>query len=734
MDELRLLFTDGQEALKTPKKPLGAISPEQFVAFQGQHPPCIMQISAMQNIVERDGKFNYAKMDLARYIVSSGTLDAETLIANFSNNWINDKHNTPEARAKETRAAIKCFEGKSFSCDLAKSSLEVSPCTDCIIFQKKIEETESKVQSSTGIIESKTRYLKSFSDGAVKNISNFRLISLVVYYSEDKPDEIERVAFDVQIVGESARYKKILSSLDFQSKQRFKIAMTGIPFEFIGSDDDLNTIYSMVLAENKIEGVQKMTSIQTLGITRHVKASRGIDEFVWVQEDGSTNGRVQNTVTYRTNIKRNGTNSESSIALNLYASNGQISSHALEVFTTLLECRYPDKIAQFLGFTAACWLKPILQKKPYGDNFPGLQIWGEAGSGKTELTKVFSSLAGADYFSNATKSAAEMTPASARTEGLLTTTIPRIFDEFNRTKMKSDRYDAVRGVIKSSGTKQAMDFMSKNADGSYVQNSNIASTPVITLATNPNEEAEIVQRCETIHLLKSDILDPRSKFCTNFNKIKYSEKEMTEIAGAFMHETLVVDNDWIMERMTVNWDIAMEYINDQRQIKNSQVILMGLDFAKLVFRKRSQTEDSFYEKFDELRAAYIEQLKVRSQVVATTGTRNEIEIALDRISTVAATQINGSYLLSEGVHFIKDIGQLHLRTNLLFPIYNKWVGDQRMSREHSSVSQFMGHLESHDAYVGRSLVLNVLSPNDWITLDLGVLVENGIDVSRFDRA
>jgi hypothetical protein len=52
MDELRLLFTDGQEALKTPKKPLGAISPEQFVAFQGQHPPCIMQISAMQNIVE----------------------------------------------------------------------------------------------------------------------------------------------------------------------------------------------------------------------------------------------------------------------------------------------------------------------------------------------------------------------------------------------------------------------------------------------------------------------------------------------------------------------------------------------------------------------------------------------------------------------------------------------------------------------------------------------------------
>jgi hypothetical protein len=298
--------------------------------------------------------------------------------------------------------------------------------------------------------------------------------------------------------------------------------------------------------------------------------------------------------------------------------------------------------------------------------------------------------------------------------------------------MKADRYDAVRGVIKSAGTKQAMDFMSKNADGSYVQNSNIASSPIITLATNRNEEAEITQRCETIHLLKADVLDPRGKYCVNFNKIRFCEKELTEIAGAFMYQTFKVDFDWIKERMNENLDIAMQYVNDQRQIKNCQVILMGIDYAELVFRNRSEAEDSFFQKFTELREAYISQLEERSRT-ASVGVRNEIEIALDRISTVAATQVNDSYLLKDGVHFIKDIGQLHLRINLLFPIYNKWVGDQRMSREHSSVNQFMGHLENHDAYVGRDLVIGVLSPNDWITLDLGVLVEKGIDISRFDR-
>jgi hypothetical protein len=553
-----------------------------------------------------------------------------------------------------------------------------------------------------------------------------------IYYDAEFPDEIKKVTFEIKIVGDKRQLYKTLYALDFQSKQRFKLAMNGIPFEWIGTEDDLNTLSSMALAETKIEGVQKMTSCNTLGIFHHTSKSRGIDEYTWVQDDDSTNGRLRGTIKYTTHIKKDGTNSTSSIALNLIGTDEQISNDALDVFRTLLECRPPDKIAQYLGFMSACWLKLILQNKPYGDNFPVLEIWGEAGSGKTELTKTFAGLAGADYFSNSTKSAAEMTPASARTEALSTTTVPRIFDEFNRTKMKADRYDAVRGVIKSAGTKQAMDFMSKNADGSYVQNSNIASSPIITLATNRNEEAEITQRCETIHLLKADVLDPRGKYCVNFNKIRFCEKELTEIAGAFMYQTFKVDFDWIKERMNENWDLAMQYVNDQRQIKNCQVILMGIDYAELVFRNRSEADDSFFQKFTELREAYISQLEERSRT-ASVGVRNEIEIALDRISTVAATQVNDSYLLKDGVHFIKDIGQLHLRINLLFPIYNKWVSDQRMSREHSSVSQFMGHLENHDSYVNRGIVMGVLSPNDWITLDLGVLVEKGIDVSRFER-
>ena len=738
--ELSGLFQEAITNFKRPKKQEVMVLSEQFAELDGM-PKCIAQILKRENIKPSTGEFNSAKMSLARYLAAAvPEEEREPLIQEFAENWDSSKHPTVKERQNEVYAALRCFEGKGFLCSPVRSGLETSPCSGCPIAKQPKESGKGGGGGGTtfftGITLEEGVYKKTNKEGDSYPISNFIISTLTAFYEAEKPDHIESLLVSIKVVDSSRAVQARLFPKDLKTKSGLKNATCSVPgTSFNGTDDDADKIYALLTNEKLLSEVKQMTAVKTLGILHHASKSREIDEMVWVQDGWSVNTTgVEDTVHYASPVKRQGaTNEHESLVLDLRDSPEEISAEAMEVFMALLKSRNRATTAAYLGFVAACWLKPILQRREYDNIFPALQVFGEPGSGKTSLTLRWMAVAGSNGHN--TRSVPQCTPASLRTAGFSTTTVPVIFDEFNISRCPKDRYMMAREVIKSSATKQSLEFQSKNGDGSLTQNSLVCSSPIVTLATSKSTEAEIEQRTEKIYLEKDEITQGRDhEYHKNFTFVKKNEYRLRDIAGAFMREALTVDKEWLFKTQEQYYDKIDSLVPDNRGNIITQTILVGIEFAEAVIKARykgSMTEIT--QIFYEMKNAYFNEMEEKAAILVKG--RGELDNFFDRLSQIA-TEVNGrnEFILIEGIHFIKDASMLHLKVISLFGVYRTWLrNNPNLMNEFQAPALLVDAMKKSPAFAGVGLKSDLTSPDDWVSMDLGGLIERGINVQRFDR-
>lgn len=475
-----------------------------------------------------------------------------------------------------------------------------------------------------------------------------------------------------------------------------------------------------------------MTQSSKVGIIHHKVPSRGIDERVWLQDDWAVNYKgVQGTLTFKPNTAKEGEDKHK-FTIDLKNATGRITSKAVKQFEALMGSRDEKTTASFLGFMAACWVKPTLQEgKLSATTFPVLQVYGGSGSGKSSLVRYWSAIAGADVISGGAISLGMTTPAALREEAIMTTTVPRIIDEANPNKATKLKWIGMVDVIKSCSTMQSISIMKKKPDGTLVNTQIVGSSPLITMGVARIEEAEVEQRSEQVGLFLSDTKIP--EYYNNFEKVQEDASFLSEIAGAFMHETMVVDLEMIEAWQLENYKLTRTIAKVSRLGVIAAEILTGLQYAEHVLTLRAEENESVLTKIRSLRAAYLSKLESRqAELIDAT---DEKEIFLSRFSEMAATyrDTHSEFILKPGIHFVKTIAHLHIRPNAVFILYTKYLREIGIKSEYSNSGALKVALAEHRAFIGSGVVDDVAQPMDWVTLDLSLLSSGGLDVTRFDR-
>lgn len=265
-----------------------------------------------------------------------------------------------------------------------------------------------------------------------------------------------------------------------------------------------------------------------------------------------------------------------------------------EFFDNLFRINDIETIGRFFGFFTACFIsQPI--RHVFGQ-FPFLQVYGPAGSGKSQTTRLFTHM---HYYKNqpVINSALDSTKFLYEEMATCSGSMPFVLDEYKPREMRKDIFEKSKGILRSNYNG---DMIGKGA----VQSSTGASKLTLTRTSNRSPIAVIseamisqsaqLERCVVVPITKEGRAGNRDAFV-------YCQEhaEVLGMLGRFCFEKAKVTkfeglrkqvNHFVQQ---VREQVGAGADENERPIFNVAICLTGLHFArsvmKYVFGERYET-------------------------------------------------------------------------------------------------------------------------------------------------
>jgi len=727
---LVILFEEADSYIKEAVKHKSTNIPSEYLeGFVNNHPVCVDWLVSNINISSSlHGKFNQAKMSLARYLLSSPVSEEEkeAIISTFTDNWESSQNTTKQSRERAVQATLSSWKNDhEFSCGFMKAILTENPCKSCPVKQKQ----NTKLSESLEIQEINCCYCKESEKSGIQNITNFTLLPVRKFEVEDTQiNTFSAYDYNVSIQNTDGNEEQCgcitIPSEAWVSVREFRKLISKFnTLNFLGTDNDLQLLKTYLTSPALLSGVKIMRTIKTIGVYRHIDKQRGINEYTWVQPNWSINNNIPpilDTVMYIGN--------QSDIPSYVDVSEVKEEEIDLDVFKAMMRSSKKEIVATMVGWMCACWLKPKLMESN-SKHFPILSLWGLAGAGKTTMSSSFSYLAGADYTNgDSPTSTPSATVYSLKQQASSSTSVPRIWDEFNKNKFPSySLFKTTFELIKSCASSNSLPqgFLKKGnhtlSNSSAQIDNRIASTPLIVLSTEEPQEKEFQDRATSLHINES------GKEETEDDYLFFEEhvQSLRPLVKHLMMEALRLGDKELNEfKKFADDSIPKTY--RYRVRKNWLVPLVGLRFLTYVVEKYYPTLTSLVTQSTNDLICYLE--READEITGKTNKR-EIEVILDKLGEIACTSINEEIV--EGTHYLIDGDYLHLFLIGCFPVYirhEKLLGLQPMI---SNLTQFKNLIKTQDYFLGTGLVQVENLPNDWFTFDIPKLKDKGVHVERF---
>ncbi len=236
--------------------------------------------------------------------------------------------------------------------------------------------------------------------------------------------------------------KIIFKEPAFSGRSTFLKEFEGITdLTFQGTDLDIQKIKFAVFRE--VNDVGEIFQVYTAGV--HLDIVDNSPVFTYVEPDMSVNSeKVRGTHQFLGNLLARPYFAHCSMA-------ERADQAADQALTWLLKINQKHEVGLLIGWSTAAHLKTHFMH--LHSQFPILCLWGSAGSGKSKTAGLITWLNGTDYMEKDTGVSAPSTSPYAMLEYLSsTTTIPRIVEEFNKSKMTSRGYKDVGSGLSRPGT------------------------------------------------------------------------------------------------------------------------------------------------------------------------------------------------------------------------------------------------------------------------------------------
>jgi hypothetical protein len=404
----------------------------------------------------------------------------------------------------------------------------------------------------------------------------------------------------------------------------------------------------------------------------------------------------------------------------------------VEALELLLRSNQDHVVAHLLAWVCACHIKPHWRTTS-AKGFPLLHLWGSATAGKSASAMTYCALGGSDYTRGSTTALSDLTAFPLKAFTVSTTTIPRILDEVNEQRLSKKRYKDGLNILRSAygdGVTR-IGGLGKEHNGSEVGARQIEwfqTTPLIYIATQQNQVAELKERSIEVHMPKHHSLEHTEAF----ERLQYVEV-MGRLFGfckLLMLEALTISTEDIRKwRMDVIPVLPPEF--KDRNKDNHAALLCGLRLMDQVLRKHGFSQ-KLIDRVEELRSTMVAWWFDHLSEYLARQEETEILRLFKRFAQLASSKNrSGERYLSPQIHFIMTEKVIYFDLNSCFMQLEMVMNSLGKTMEFESPAQIRTHLQEENYYLGFGPLPGDTLLGEWLLVDRCKLEQRGVDVRAF---
>lgn len=384
-------------------------------------------------------------------------------------------------------------------------------------------------------------------------------------------------------------------------------------------------------------------------------------------------------------------------------------AHVRKMLRTMLEFNGDDYVvANTVGWFVSSFHRQV-HHRLHGQ-FPILQIYGPAGSGKTSTPTYLARLFWAKdepKVHSATRNG--LTPHARRSLFSGSASIPMLLDEFKRSEMGDAEYSKLVGELRTAYNSGAM-MLGGIKDGSAMSDFRTItelerSAPVCTMSETLIDETAFMERCVIVPIQPSNQRVKEWEFLnTQENRILLSR-----LGTLLLWNTL----RWTMEDYANLYKESKEHVKqfaatrpdlriNERPLANMAVVVCGLKFLKSTLNKVGVRE--LDQRLDSLCNSILNEEAIRR----VGAPKAEIYKALSDVAWITHNEPEDSaYALREGTEYCyymdaKGSAYLDIDVRSVYVKYQSWCKARHQQSHYSNVEGFASALLQIPALESRS--------------------------------
>ena len=271
-------------------------------------------------------------------------------------------------------------------------------------------------------------------------------------------------------------------------------------------------------------------------------------------------------------------------------------SESRELIDNLLVINTPLNLALVLGWMSAAFLCQPLRR--IGRRFPTLQVYGQAGAGKSSMIETVANL---HYYQVPPRKLAASGQTAYPIIAAVTSngSTPVIFEELKRREMTKNQIDFLMNVLRN------------NYDGSNLQRGALSDTPgkgpvirdyadvapLVILGEGLETQSAILERCIVLSLSKQDRYGREDAY----NFVEANRQDLGQLGRQMVNAIMTLDYKALSKSLVDNRARVKAAMGDDadgkdRPIHNHAVLLIGLEFMRSVLQ--SIFGDRYNERFE----------------------------------------------------------------------------------------------------------------------------------------
>lgn len=409
--------------------------------------------------------------------------------------------------------------------------------------------------------------------------------------------------------------------------------------------------------------------------------------------------------------------------------------HDLFSFTT-------DSVAaDLIGWMVACIYRSVYLE--LFNQFPMLQVYGEAGAGKTQMIWM---LAHMHWHTKeiSIKSAASCTAFAVDAHASTSTSAPFILDEFKPRELQKQgkgKYEKLKDMFKASYVGSDIGergTINKGAENNLSVIKARATAPVVFMGEAIEMESAIIERCVTVNVTKQAHTKQRA---AAFNRLHSDPVALSALGKRLVQMAFKLNLKGMqaeMNEIIAEIEAGMPAIDDEnlkraapRMIFNRAVTIHALRILRHTLNE--QYGGQFNASIDTLLASKKGGMTTSESNVVALHAMSEVSKVMNRIALLSRDQGTVYEMLPEKDYIIGD-GWLELRVERAYDQYRRYCAAIHDIALFDSVESFIYGLNSYSPCVDRQCAASELradgSTERIVRLNLKKLAKEGVQSFR----